>query len=211
MKALTKIILFLFVGSSKLLCQQVAILPDCRLLNEIYALHKESLWGKAIGPSASFDSLDLVRFKELDLKLDTMLAAVNYSNQVNKYLLGRYYLQQGDKKKAARIFKEVMRFNFWTKNYNYYMDGYKDRKFPTGFYEIYRKAGFYLIEALKGNLEELNKLEFVLASHADLMWKLKMEIENAGGTWTRGSTDFYINTPLKHLRLPNDKHPRTKN
>jgi hypothetical protein len=193
--------------SNSVWSQKLVDFPDCGALDEARELHYKTVWAKPFGPSVIFDSLDFSQFKSLDVRLDTMLAALNYSDLVNKYFMARYHLQQGNKDLAVILFKEIMRFPFWGQYRGIYIDKSKNLTFQHIFFEIYWKSGVYLIKALNGNLEELNKLEFVPASNNYLLPRLRDAIENAGGEWTRGDTNFQLqDNDLKNFENHFKKH-----
>ncbi len=199
------IFLVSLASMSCLFSQRLVQVPTCKNIDTLGKMHYNQVWANPLGPSRIFDSLDFVKFSTLNNEIDTVLAKLNYINIVNKYLMGRYYLQQGNKEKAIITFKEIMRFPFW--GINVWSDKKKQEPIFNNFFEMYWKSGHYLIEALAGDVEELKKLEFVPASHAHLLWRQKDAIEKAGGVWSKGE----INFPLMDKDLLNfNTHSNSK-
>lgn len=202
-----QLILFSFLIVHSLIYSQHKVsYPLAQLAEKVKSIN-DTCWNKYNDEGAKCTSNDSISFMNLDRKLDSLVVSVEYINLLNKYNLGRYFLQIGDKNKAAEYFKLIQKFYFLSISDKHRFTEYSRDSYYDGFFELYWRSGQYLIEVLEGNLKELEKLDFWPSTGNILYWRLKSAIEKAGGVWTRGGVNYPSDLPelLKHRQLNNKK------
>ena len=121
------------------------------------------------------------------------LAENDSINLINKLIADRLYfynLYEMAYRMTDSTLLEQKIFNLKTILVNYSYVGIKNLEFHRRAKELYIHSALLLIESLRGNIKELEKLHFPISLSQILDVKLKREIELAGGKWNRPEIQF---------------------
>jgi hypothetical protein len=135
----------------------------------------------------SINNTTLSEFDKLTAK-DSLFDLLRFHYDYLSYKT-KFELAKNTQNKEDRIMhiKRVTRYPYYLVSSPFYY-GYR-------FFNLYIDATRALIYEYRGNLEELNKITIVPGAFEHVALPLKLEIEAAGGKWTRG--EIYLDPEIK--------------